>query len=294
MQIYWIEKQKRRGPVSVADVLSLIELGELSADTQAWHAGCKGWMPLKCLPALQEYFRDTSEKVPDEPRDATAPSNASPLPEAPPDSSPSPEKATTVPITAFLVGFFPRLVARLLDCVLYATMVLGILYSFHAPFSPYFLPGNPLFWLPFVVLESIFAYTVHTTPGKFWLGIALFPISGKVSYSQCLCRSLLAFSLGMGFMIPIILLVSLPLCVWSIRRSKLTFWDARSGIAPFSPHPSFSPLRIFSIGFTLFLCLQLCSLFLEPWIPDMLRDLATQNPDAANWLHDFFSSLETH
>ncbi|MBQ9835074.1 MAG: DUF4339 domain-containing protein [Akkermansia sp.] len=56
MDIYWIENGKRKGPVTVPDIISLVQMGELTPDTQGWHAGCAAWMPLRELPALADFL----------------------------------------------------------------------------------------------------------------------------------------------------------------------------------------------------------------------------------------------
>lgn len=62
MDIYWIKDKHRCGPATVPDVISLVQMGEISPDTKGWHAGCKQWMPLRELPALSDFLNELKEK----------------------------------------------------------------------------------------------------------------------------------------------------------------------------------------------------------------------------------------
>ncbi|HIX20727.1 MAG TPA: DUF4339 domain-containing protein, partial [Candidatus Akkermansia intestinigallinarum] len=62
MDIYWIKDKRRCGPATVPDVISLVQMGEISPDTKGWHAGCKQWMPLRELPALSDFLNELEER----------------------------------------------------------------------------------------------------------------------------------------------------------------------------------------------------------------------------------------
>ena len=62
MDIYWIADKRQCGPATVPDVLSLVQMGELSPDTRGWHAGCENWMPLRELPALADFLKEKEEE----------------------------------------------------------------------------------------------------------------------------------------------------------------------------------------------------------------------------------------
>lgn len=61
MDIYWIKDKHRCGPATVPDVISLVQMGDISPDTLGWHAGCKSWMPLRRLPALADFLDELQE-----------------------------------------------------------------------------------------------------------------------------------------------------------------------------------------------------------------------------------------
>ncbi len=56
MDIYWIKDKSQCGPSTVPDVISLLQMGELTPETLGWHAGCKKWLPLRELPALADFL----------------------------------------------------------------------------------------------------------------------------------------------------------------------------------------------------------------------------------------------
>ncbi len=287
MQIYWIENQKRCGPASVPDILSKLELGELSPTTLTWHSGCPGWVPLEKLPALRDYV-DSHPSHGDVPPPAPSRDDT---PKMPVNASPPQDEAIVpvIPMESLLVGFGPRLLARLIDCSLYVTTLLGIMFLLNVPYQPYFQPGNPLFWLPLVLLEGISLYFLHTTPGKFWMGIGMTPLGNHSGLGVCTLRSFLVFILGMGCMLPLLAPITAILTFLGIRRNKITYWDMRTAIIPVCPNRSISPLRIISTIFLLYICLQLSSFAMQPWIPDMLNEIHMQNPDAASWLQSFLA-----
>ena len=57
MDIYYAIGQQKQDPVPAVEIMSMVERGELDADTMGWHRGCKSWMPLKDLP--EGFFPDT-------------------------------------------------------------------------------------------------------------------------------------------------------------------------------------------------------------------------------------------
>lgn len=61
MDIYWIKDKHRCGPATVPDVISLVQMGDITPDTLGWHAGCKSWMPLRRLPALADFLDELQE-----------------------------------------------------------------------------------------------------------------------------------------------------------------------------------------------------------------------------------------
>lgn len=270
MLIYWLDNGKRSGPASVPDVISMIELGELSRDTLGWHSGCDNWLPLEKLPALADYL--SAQEQPPEP----------PEPPAPPAPEPANEPAETDGPRAMLLRVMlpqpmMRFMARVLDMSLYAAVALSVLYMLHAPFSYYYHPCSIIFWTPMILLEALMIYLWQTTPGKKLLGIHIQGIKKRISFHAALLRSMLVFFLGMGCMYPILTLVMLGLSYMSVCKRGVTLWDVASGSVPVaSSLPTAGKYTIIAI--TIFILFQLSMNCMIPWLPDMMNDLREQAP----------------
>ncbi len=300
MDIYWIENGKRKGPVTVPDILSLVQMGDLSPDTQGWHAGCSAWMPLRELPALADFLQKP-----------TATRKDVPLPDVPPvhtdtttgntpeqlnapaihDTDSAPQKKTATVLEVFPASPAARLVARLTDSALYAAAALGIVYTLGLPYDTYYTPSSPGFWIPMVVLEALLINRLGTTPGKILMGIRLASIIGssRISFGRALLRSALVFFLGMGLMMFPVGLVMMLFSYWNLRSRGICLWDARATTIPVQPQKS-SIGRFIGAAVTIYIALTAAGLFMQPWMPTMLNEIEKQSPDTARQLREFMYS----
>lgn len=266
MQIYWIENGTRCGPASVPDVLSKVQLGELSPETtRGWHAGCSEWLPLKDLPALADFLGD---KLPEPPSSPAAPQDDTTPTE--PEPAPAADAAPAVQVVA-LPGPMLRILARLVDLALYATVVLGIMYSLKVPYNIYIQPGSPLFWLPLPLLEGLMLSCWGTTPGKQWLGIRVQPLRQGSRLSRFVMRSMLVFMLGVGCMVPLLGLIMLVLSYMSLKRRGYAVWDAAAGTVPIMVRRPTSLSVVFVFVFLYLSCL-VSSNYMLPWLPELLKE----------------------
>ncbi len=268
MYIYWLENQRRCGPATVPDVLSKIHLGELTWDTLGWHSGCQEWLPLRCLPALAD-FAELDPPQMDKGEEERQPQPV--LREAP-----IPVQPVRLPTPMV------RFAARVTDCTIYATLVLGVAYALGLQFHPYLLPGHPLFWVGMPVLEALLLRIWRTTPGKRWMGIKV-TCASKAGYLTMLGRSLCVFVFGMGCMLPLLMLIMCFFSYRNVRRCGLARWDTLSGVIPVAL-PTTTPAMVFLMVPFILLCMQLCSYFVFPWLPDMIQLMQEQNPQAAEFI----------
>lgn len=95
--IYWIRDKKRCGPATVPDVISLVQMGELTRSTLGWHSGCDKWMPLEKLPALADFLGDLESSPSDVeaemapiPGESSPADNVAPRPDGLPPIPPRP------------------------------------------------------------------------------------------------------------------------------------------------------------------------------------------------------------
>lgn len=287
MRIYWIENKQRCGPATVPDILARIQLGELSADTLGWHSGCKEWRPLRELPALADFLAEDDDKTPAEESAPSAPGDeGEPSPAPAPQQTSGPTLRSISPVDVLGI-MLPkpgdRLLARLVDMALYATLVLGIMYVFEVPYMPAFNPGTPTFWLPMPLLEALIIYHGHTTPGKRWIGIRL--EYARRRPGNCLMRSILAFVLGMGCMMSPIMVVTMLLSYHQVKRRGVVTWDVVTGTLPMIVRKVTASTRV-AMVFCLFFLTCLCSKYMQPWVPEMHKELEKQFPETVEKLRE--------
>lgn len=293
MDIYWIQNKQRRGPVTVPDIISLLQTGELTEDTLAWHAGCNGWLPLKELPALEDFFNKPApqETPPDE---MTAPctdgtsapcesrnlSETEQLPPLPPGQH----------ITVQVAPIMPRLVARLVDIAMYSVIGMAIVYRMKIAYGDISLPGMLLFWLPMILAEAWLLSRFGSTPGKKLMLIRVIPMSNvltELPFRRALLRSILNFLLGLGMMLPMPALVMGIFNFFSLRLRGISGWDMRAGTLPVRMTPARPGIfrYIFALTF-IYSCLTLNGYFTQPWLPEIIEQLDSTNPETARYFRD--------
>lgn len=284
MRIYWIANGQRCGPASVPDMLAKLELGELSAETQGWHAGCEGWRPLRELPALAEHLERISKRS----EAAAAPAagqeeEEKPLPQ---------QNSNKVLMKVMLPSPGTRFLARMIDVAIYSTILLGVMYALNVPYKGHFQPGSLFFWLPMVLIEAYILSRWGTTPGKSLLGIRVQHIKGRFSYGSALKRSALVFVLGTGCMVfPLLFLITLGVSYYGISRHGIAVWDIRSSTLPMVTFRPSVWKRLFAILFLIF-SFHLCVEYMKPWLPDMIDELRARDPSAAQTLEEWISSKQ--
>lgn len=299
MDIYWIQDKKKCGPSTVPDIISRIELGELTPDTRGWHAGCQGWMPLRELPALADFLhREQADTAADDSRsdtiiltdEAESPADDTPVTAAeadePQDNAESAEKELP---TYALAAPSARLLARMIDVAAYLALVYGAVYVRQIPFNPALLPSNPLFWLPFIVLEGALIAFVGVTPGKWLLGIRLGRIGtagSTLGFLQCLNRAFMVFVCGMGMMFSFLPFITCGISWWLLRRRGITPWDMRCGTLPIRLTP-LTPLGVLVVLAVLLGCFLLITHCLQPWEQAMWEEIARQSPEMGDWVNQF-------
>lgn len=280
MQIYWIENGRRRGPATAPDIISLVRLGDLPADTLGWHAGCSGWLPLRELPALRDFLTPQEAEEPA----VETPPGLPPIPPAPaaPAAAPTAEQQQRRATLNTLLNpsASSRFLARAVDMGIYAITTLSILRCLDLPYSPFYLPSAPLFWLPYPAIEALLFTIIGTTPGKHWLGIRLASLRKRPGLGTMLLRSYLVYVIGLGCMLPPFNLITLLLCYRRHSRRNFMPWDIAAATLPIMQQRSTVTTRLI-VAFFLYFCLTLSGNLIRPWLPDIERDMQQQSPRAA-------------
>lgn len=276
MDIYWIADKKKCGPATVPDVLSLVQMGELTPDTRGWHAGCEQWMPLRELPALADFLQEKQEEeaLPEVPGETGTPSPG------------VPEGAVRV----YLPSPAVRLLARLVDMALYLALVYGVIYVRQIPFNAFLLPSCPLLWVAFVALEAGLVSSLGTTPGKALLGIQVRRVnSGPMTLSCALSRACMVFVCGMGMMVSLLPLFMMGYSWWMLRSRGISLWDARCATLPLMLKPASVARQILAVC-VVFACFHVSSLCLQPWLPGMIEAVERESPEAGQYLRGLLPS----
>ncbi len=272
MDIYWIADKKKCGPATVPDVLSLVQMGELTPETRGWHAGCDQWMPLRKLPALADFLQEKPEE------------KAEGLPEVPQETEIPPAGVPEGAVRVYLPAPAVRLLARLVDMALYMALVYGVIYVRQIPFDAVLLPSSPLVWIVYVALEALLVACLGTTPGKSLLGIQVRCVnSGPMTVGRALSRACLVFIGGMGMMVSLLPLFMMGYSWWILRSRGITLWDARCSTLPLMLKPASLVRQILAVC-VVFACFHLSSLCIQPWLPGMIDTVEQQSPEAGQWL----------
>lgn len=282
MDIYWIADKKQCGPATVPDVLSLVQMGELTPDTRGWHAGCDAWMPLRDLPALADFLKEP----PAEPEL----SGQAELPPVPAAEAPTAE-AESAPVglppgavRVYLPSPAVRLVARLADISLYMALFYGVIYVRQIPFDVALLPSSPMVWLGYVVLEALLVYFLGTTPGKALLGIQIRCVGQEsLSIGRSLSRACLVFVCGLGMMMSLLPLFMMGISWWSLRKRGITAWDARCSTLPLQMQPGRVTRQVLAV-LVMLVCFHITGYCFQPWADDIVAAVEMQDPDAAGWM----------
>lgn len=278
MDIYWIADKKKCGPATVPDVISLVQMGELSPDTKGWHAGCEQWMPLRELPALADFLQEKPEPEPVPAEDLPA------VPSAGTEEEPRPAGVPENAVRVYLPSPAARMLARFVDMALYMALVFGVIYVRQIPFAPSLLPSSPLVWIGFVLLEAGLLSYLGTTPGKALLGIQVRCVGeGEMSIGRTLSRSCLVFIGGVGMMVSLLPLFMMGYSWWTLRSRGITMWDARCSTLPLMMKPM-SPLRMFLAVVVIFACFNLTCVCMQPWLEPMVTAIEQDSPEAGQWM----------
>ncbi len=307
MDIYWIKDKQRRGPATVPDVISQLQTGELTPDTLGWHTGCSEWKPLRELPSLSDFLNKAASPQESEGEEAAeTPVNEEPATKSAPSTrpaameerslqpdTPEPLHKTTqegyVSQRVYLPSPTARLLARFVDCGLYAVLYGSIIYLQGIPYdASLILSVNPLLWLPMLILEAWMLSTWGTTPGKMLMGIRVTAFGDDVtrlSFVRALLRSCMVFCFGMGLMIPQILIIMLTWQFWMLRRRGISSWDARCSTLPTQKEPS-TPSRYVLAVILLYVSAVLFFSCMKPWMPGMIEDIGKENPEMAQTLRE--------
>jgi hypothetical protein len=218
----------KAGPYTIFKVGELLESGEATPDTLAWHRGLDGWKPIREVPALEAVLGQNGP--PSGPKPAALPPPASPprlpLPPEPLPGTPLPQvgpapaqvltRAAVEPSRPFV-----RFWARMFDFTLVSVIVFQFSdFAFPQPqagenlgqfYTRYFeemgSPGIVVFartlffaQIGWNLLEAVLIHLFGATPGKLLFGLKVRPAEGgRIAFLPSLGRAFYVYVLGVGF-----------------------------------------------------------------------------------------------
>lgn len=189
MSVWWyVEKDKKIGPVDKAELKNLIQTEKIDSNTILWCEGMEAWLPLASINELR-YLTET----------------------LPP---PIPKNSNADPLSFPLATRWPRFFARLIDTwveTIFISIILGaVLGLYYAWFVEWInKPGSSqlfgLICLPIAfTLDAIIFSIFGNTLGKALLGLRVGSIDGKqLNFAQYLERNFSIWKSGFAFGVPL-------------------------------------------------------------------------------------------
>lgn len=203
MVLWLIKDGEKCGPFEDYEVREMIRAGKVEGTTRVWHEGAEGWMTAREVAVLSGEF-EKKEQLP------------------PP-----------LPLEMPQFRAWRRLGARFFDYVLYSMILNGIFKLMGAkvvmgPDSSGWLVIAIL--LPAILMEGALVSSFGFTPGKWLLALRVETrLRNKLTTGQGLIRSMRVWILGMGMMLPILMLLGHCISLWFGLKKGGLLWDLQSG-----------------------------------------------------------------
>ncbi len=262
MDFYLSLDGAKAGPFSIFKVGELLESGEATPDTLAWHRDLTEWTPIREIPALETFLeRQDGDKGEESVEPAAKrppplpprPRNTEPEPEETYRGSPLPEIGTgdaAVLVEADAIDParpFVRFWARMFDYTLVSAIVFQLSDPVLSPPQPgeavgetlerYFSEmarpemlalARTLFFamIGWQVLEGVLIHLFGTTPGKALLGIRVAEPDGeRVPLPRSLARAFAVYVLGAGFYQFPFILIGMVFSFFRLTATGISLWD---------------------------------------------------------------------
>jgi uncharacterized RDD family membrane protein YckC len=226
MSWYYVRDGQRVGPRMRDEVAALLSTGALPAETLVWSAGMPNWLPAASTPEFAGVR--SAAPAPGYPAPAFAAAGAGAAAygqaygyapaAAAGDTSPHPWR---------------RWFARIVDFCCFGP-VLGMAVELAAPGA---LTGvndlmlNVLLLAAWFPAEAFLLATFGTTPGKALLRITVTNADGtRLSHATAVSRSFQVWMGGLGFGIPLVLLITEIASYSRLESTGSTAWDASLGL----------------------------------------------------------------
>jgi hypothetical protein len=277
----------KAGPYTIFKVGELLESGEATLDTLAWHRGLDEWKPIREISAL-----DTVRERSEPPSEAVRPVNPPPPPSPPrlplpPEPLPGTPLPQVGPATAQVLTRaavepsrpFVRFWARMFDFTLVSVIVFQFSdFAFPQPqagenlgqfYTRYFeemrspelvIFARTLFFahIGWNVLEAVLIHLFGATPGKLLFGLKVRPADGgRLAFLPSLGRAFYVYVLGVGFYQFPFILIGMVFSFFRLTTTGLCYWDQH--LKTRVEHTPLGAVRIMLAIFAFFVLLTLQS-----------------------------------
>lgn len=204
MQIYITRDGTQEGPFSFEQVRARVTDGSLTPTDLAWYEGCAEWIPLSRIPGV---FATT-------PRSLGKPVTV----------TPGQSVASVSQVRPWV-----RYSARLIDISLFG-FCLSLILGLVAPslfksinFVLFSMVPTTFLWC---FIEAFFLSKWGATPGKALLRVSVRNLDGSLlNYGSALLRSFDVWVRGLGFHLPLVVLLTLIAGQKRLTKNGITLWD---------------------------------------------------------------------
>lgn len=244
MEFYLSIGGSKKGPYSIFKVGDLLESGEITPETLAWHRELSGWRPIQEVPALEVVFGRDRDRKPEPP----------PLPEvAPPHAeeiagAPLPRVEPSTPVLSLGQSRpFIRFWARMFDYVVVFLIVFQALdvsipqrapgeglaefltrYTAEMQQPEALIFARTLFFalIGWHMIEAVLIHLIATTPGKALFGLTVKTAAGeKVPLLPSLGRSFYVYVMGAGFYQFPFIVIGMVFSFFRMTSTGKCLWD---------------------------------------------------------------------
>jgi hypothetical protein len=185
---WYIENNRKMGPVSESELLSLFSDGKIGLATLLWRAGLEAWTPLEKIPELDDIRAEEPPPIPFA-EDLIVISEGSQK-----EHAPVPERR--VERTPIWSRYFARQFDIMWESILIIFLAASIFTFLNPSFSDWVSKDSNDYLFAFLVFPFVFVFDAGiyrlfgNTPGKALNGIKISTVEGNaLSFSQYLSRN---------------------------------------------------------------------------------------------------------
>ncbi len=216
MRIWIVKEGEKEGPFEEYQLRGRIQSGDLDADTPAWYEGMEKWGCLRDITVFAGEF------------DAKKGADVEELLEA---LEPFLEKGKEEELPTPYRGLKRRFFARWVEILVYQTLLFALFVLTGKDLYDFI--GNQSFLIfhliPLFLLEAWILSQWGTTPGKALMRLKVETGDGaSLSYLKALLRTARVWFLGVGALMPLLLLIGHVLGAISVKKFGAALWDFRS------------------------------------------------------------------